>query len=149
MRRRCCAASQRPRRPVMRAQGTNRFHDSPLAIDCCPAGRSAPGLLCIPRHGVTQRCCVRRCDLAVSHATLRCARASLRTDGLERCGPRCCAAPRRPKMPAPRAQFTPDSPRATPRCPAGSSRPTCSLRPSPAVAVCTDAAAPMRRRQAI
>ena len=66
---------------------------------------------------------------------------------MRRCGPRCCAAPRRPKTPAPRAQSanrSPDSPPATPRCPAGRSRPASSLRASPAAAACTDAAALLR-----
>ena len=49
---------------------------------------------------------------------------------------RCCAAPRRPNMPATRAQIanhSSDSPLATLRCPAGRSRLTSALRPSPAV----------------
>ena len=47
---------------------------------------------------------------------------------------RCCASPRRSQMPAMRAQVADrshDSPLATPRCPAGRSRPSSALRPSP------------------
>ena len=59
-----------------------------------------------------------------------------RGGGLRRVGVRCCAAPRRPNMPATRAHIashSSDSPLATLRCPAGRSRLTPALRPSPAV----------------
>ena len=73
-------------------------------------------------RGVTVCWCALRCDCAVRLATLRCSHVLLRSCGVQRCGPRRCAAPRRPKLPAPPAKFASlslDSPPATPCCPAG------------------------------
>ena len=101
-----------------------------------PGGPISPHVCFAPvARGVAGRCCARRCDLAGFHVAWRCSRVSLRTGGLQRCGPRCCAAPRCPKVLAARAQIgnrAPDSPPATPRCRAGRSHPTscvCVRRP--------------------
>ena len=55
-------------------------------------------------RGPAVRCCTRRCDLAVRFATSGCSCVSLQSCAVQRCGPRCRAAPRLPKLPAPRAK---------------------------------------------
>ena len=74
-----------------------------------------------------------------------------RGGGLHRCGGADAPPSSHLTMPAPRGQVanrSPDSPPAAPRCSAGRSRPTYSLRPSPVVVVGADAAALLRRASA-
>ena len=69
-------------------------------------GPTSPQVCCASvARGVTGRSCSRLCDLALRHAASRCSRVLFRTGVLQRCGPRFCAAPPRPKMPAARAPF--------------------------------------------
>ena len=132
---RCCAALGRPKLPASRALFANRFPDSPPATPRCPAGRSGPkSLLASITLGVTGRSCARRCDRVVRLATLRCSSVSLRSCGVQKCDPRCCAAPRRPKFPRclidSQQSRSPDPSPSTPPCPADRSRPTSLLRPA-------------------
>ena len=131
---RWCAAPRCPKTLAPRALLANHSLNSPLAATRCPAGRSGPTYyLCpSPRHGALL-CATLFSRCAPSHIALLARIAPVRR--LQRCGPRCRAAPRRPMMPARRALFarrSPDSPPATPCCTAGRPRPTSSLRPWPA-----------------
>ena len=81
-------------------------------------------------RGVTGRCCARRCDLAVRRPTsslLPSPAAAARVDAAALLRLAAAFADARDACPS----RSHDSPLATPRCPAGRSRPSSALRPSP------------------
>ena len=61
-------------------------------------------------RGLMARRCARRCDLAMRLVASRCSCCLLLSCAVQGCGPRCCAAPRLPKLPPPRAKFANRSP---------------------------------------
>ena len=124
-----CAVPRRPTMPVPRAQVANRFPDISVVSASLPGHPLWPHAFLACR----QRLCgalprARRSKSAVCRATARAARTSLQFWGLRRRGrPHSCAAPRRPKVHAPHAQFAtrdPDSLPATLRCPSARRGPT-------------------------
>ena len=122
-----CAAPRRPRMPVPRAQFAIRSPDALPANRCAarpPAVAQRLSRPCQRRRGTLPR--ARRSKPAARGATSRALRALLRSVGAQRRGPHSCAAPRRPRMPVPRAQFAIRSPDALPAN-------RCAARP-PAVA---------------